>query len=116
MNFLDRAPARTDDAPQIRYWHERLVVAGQVEPRHDHRNAGEVPPLARRINDFITDHRPDALCDRCICKALDFHSIGQVASIAEALGTTSDFDRRPGKCMMCKNEAIVVRSKRALQI
>jgi hypothetical protein len=117
MNLPVVAPARTGDAPQIRYWHERLVGAGQVEPRYDHRSVREVvPPLARRINDFISCHRPDAICDRCICKALDFHSIGQIASIVEALGTTSDFDRRPGKCILCENEAIVVRTERAVQI
>ena len=111
MNMVEMVPASTGGGRQVSYWRDRLV-AGQVEPRHYHGGDREVPlPLARRINDFITGHCPDALCDRCICKALDFYSSAQVAQITEALATTLEFERQHGRCMLCDDERIVVRAR-----
>jgi hypothetical protein len=70
-------------------------------------------PVAQRINDFITGHFPNTVCDRCICEELDFYSSAQAVQITEALGTTSDFERRHGRCVLCKNERIVIRANRA---
>jgi hypothetical protein len=66
--------------------------------------------IAQKINDFITEHRPNALCDKCICEALDYYSSADAALIAEALATTPEFDRRRGKCVLCQNEGIVIRA------
>jgi hypothetical protein len=112
MNLVERVPAGTDGARQFSFWRDRLIAVGQTEPRPCHLNAGEVPlPLARRINDFVTGHCPDLVCDRCICEALDFYSSAQAAQITEALATTSDFERRHSQCALCNNERIVVRAK-----
>jgi hypothetical protein len=114
MNLADEATARTDGRSHDGYLGNRLIAAGRPELRYDYRNASAVSsPVANRINDFITGHCPNAVCDRCICEALDFYSSAQVAQITEALGTTSDFNRRHGQCVLCKNERIVVRANRA---
>jgi hypothetical protein len=69
--------------------------------------------IAQRINDFVTEHRPNAVCDKCICEALDYYSSADAALIAGALGTTPDFDRRLGQCVLCQNERIVIRANPA---
>jgi hypothetical protein len=69
--------------------------------------------IAQKINDFVTQHRPNALCDKCICEALDYYSSADAALIAEALGTTPDFDRRRGQCVLCQNERMVIRANPA---
>lgn len=68
--------------------------------------------IAQQVNNFITEHRPDAVCDKCICEAMNFNSHAHAAQITGALGTTSDFDRRQGQCSLCKNERIVIRANR----
>lgn len=93
---------------------DRLASEGRPQLLHDFGNASEVsPPIAQRINDFIAGNFPNAFCDRCVCEALDFYSSAQAAQIADALGTTSEFDRRRGLCVVCKNERIVVSANRA---
>ena len=88
-------------------WRDRLAAEGRPQP-------SEVsPPIAQRINDFIAGNFPNAVCDRCVFEALDFYSSAQAAQIADALGTTSEFDRRRGLCVVCKNERIVVSANRA---
>jgi hypothetical protein len=69
--------------------------------------------VAQRVNKFIVDHLPDAVCDRCICEAMHFNSHAHAAQITGALGTTSDFDRRRGECALCKNERVVIRAIKA---
>lgn len=69
--------------------------------------------VAKQVNDFITSHHPNAVCDSCICKAMDFNSHAHAAQITGALGTTSDFDRQLGECVICKNERIVIRATRS---
>ena len=68
--------------------------------------------ITQRINNFVTEHRPKAVCDKCICEVLDYYSSANSALITEALGTTPDFDRRHGQCALCKNERIVIRANR----
>ena len=66
--------------------------------------------IAQRINDFVTEHRPNAVCDKCICEALYYYSSADSALITEALGTTPDFDQRLGQCVLCQNERLVIRA------
>lgn len=66
--------------------------------------------VAQRVNDFITQQRPKAVCDKCICDAMGFVSHAHSAQITGALGTTSDFDRSKGSCATCKNERVVIRA------
>jgi hypothetical protein len=114
MTPSDGATARTGGAGHVGYWRDRLVAAGRPQVPYDFRNACEVsPPIAQRINHFISGHFPNAVCDRCVCEALDFYSSAEAAQITDALGTTSDFDRRRGLCVVCKNERIVVSANRA---
>lgn len=69
--------------------------------------------VAQRVNDFITGRAPQAVCDKCICEAMTFNSQAHAAQITGALGTTSDFERRPGLCDLCKNERVVIRALKA---
>ena len=95
-------------------WRDRLAAEGRPQLPHHLGNASEVsPPIAQRINHFIAGHFPNAVCDRCVCEALDFYSSAEAAQIADALGTTSDFERRRGLCVVCKNERIVASANRA---
>lgn len=66
--------------------------------------------VAQRVNDFITSHFPNAVCDKCICLAMKFNSHAHSAQITGALGTTSDFERERGQCILCKGERIVIRN------
>lgn len=68
--------------------------------------------VAQRVNEFITKHSPKAICDKCICEAMGFNSHAHAAQITGALGTTSDFVRGHGECMLCKNERVVIRAHR----
>lgn len=65
---------------------------------------------AQRVNDFIRRHRPAAVCDACICKGLNFNYVSQAALITMALGTTSDFLRQDGYCVICGNGRIVTQA------
>ncbi len=56
--------------------------------------------VAERINKFITEIRPEAVCDGCIAVELKLRP-QQVNQVTLALGTTSDFDRDLGDCSMC---------------
>jgi hypothetical protein len=114
MTPSDGAAARTEGVRHVGYWRDHLVASRRPQLPYDFRNASEVsPPIAQRINDFIAGHFPNAVCDRCVCKALDFYSSAQAAQITEALCTTSDFDLLRGLCVVCKNERIVVSANRA---
>jgi hypothetical protein len=113
MNLTDRVTVRSDGDRHVGYLRNRLIAARRPELRHEYRNASEISsPIANRINDFVTGYYPHMVCDRCICEELDFYSSAQAAQITEALGTTSDFDRRHGQCVLCKNERIVIRANR----
>jgi hypothetical protein len=113
MNPTDGATARSNGGRHVGYLRNRLIAAGRPELRHEYRNASEISsPIANRINDFVSGYYPNMVCDRCICEELDFYSSAQAAQITEALGTTSDFDRRHGQCVLCKNERIVIRANR----
>ena len=56
--------------------------------------------LAQRINDFITERKPQRICDACISRALGVRD-QQANQVAIALATTSDFEREPGRCADC---------------
>jgi hypothetical protein len=117
MTLSHVAVAPTDGGRRPGYWRDRLIAVGGLELRDDFRGAMDVSaPVAQRIHDFLAGNYPNAVCDRCICEALDFYSNAQAALITGALGTTSDFDRRHGQCALCKNERIVVRANRAADV
>ena len=64
--------------------------------------------VVQKVNDFITSHQPEALCDGCIVKALGLTAHAHSAQITAALGTTSDFVRKREQCFLCKNERMVI--------
>lgn len=103
------APSLTNGNSQVAYWRDRLTAGVRSQLRGDYGNAWEVS-VAQRISDFIALQHPRAVCDGCICKELDFYSTAQAAQITEALGTTSDFDRRSGQCMRCERIKMVIRA------
>lgn len=57
--------------------------------------------VAERINQFITEMRPEAVCDGCIAVELKLRR-QQVNQVTLALGTTNEFDRGSGTCAMCR--------------
>jgi len=64
--------------------------------------------IAERVNQHITERRPDALCDACVAASLAIlHQ--QANRVTMALGTTSDFDRQMGVCVDCGREQKVTR-------
>ncbi|PBC18678.1 hypothetical protein FJV83_28570 [Mesorhizobium sp. WSM4307] len=63
--------------------------------------------VAQMINDFVTLLHPGAVCDRCIAEALRLSSHAHAAQTTEALGTTSDFARYRGRCVICDSERTV---------
>lgn len=83
----------------------RLQDFGKVELRK-----GAKMLVAQRVNDFITAQSGKPVCDSCICTAMNFNSRAHSAQITGALGTTGDFERRPGICNVCKEKRIAIRS------
>lgn len=65
--------------------------------------------IAQRVNSFITEKRPDAICDDCIAASLNLSRRQQSARVTGALETTSDFDRQIGICTLCRDEKKVIR-------
>ena len=59
--------------------------------------------IAERVNQFITQRRPAAICDACIASALALRH-QQANRVTMALGTTSDFVRDQGTCVDCGKE------------
>lgn len=66
---------------------------------------------AQSINTFIRQHMPGGVCDDCICRALRLESASQVAGIAIALATTSDFKRFIASCTLCGEECSVTSAR-----
>jgi hypothetical protein len=66
--------------------------------------------VPQQINDFITSKRPDALCNKCVAEGVGLtNDTAYPAQVTAALGTTSDFIRKPGTCSICKNDKTVIR-------
>ena len=66
--------------------------------------------VPQRINDFITAHKPDALCNRCIARGVGLtNDAAHPAQITGALATTGDFTQEQGVCAMCKGSKKVIR-------
>lgn len=68
--------------------------------------------VAQIVNDFITLHYPEAVCDGCIVKGAKLYQPAQAGQITTALGTTSDFVRAAGVCSLCGAERKVIRAVR----
>ena len=66
--------------------------------------------VPQRINDFITEHRPEAVCNKCIAKGTDLtNDAAHPAQVTKALATTSDFTQEAGTCSICKDNKMVIR-------
>lgn len=65
--------------------------------------------VPQRINDFITSHRPKAVCNKCIAGGVGLTNSGaHPAQITGALATTSDFSQAHGQCALCKDTKKVI--------
>ena len=64
--------------------------------------------IAERVNEFVTNRRPDEICDACIATHLNLRH-QQANRVTMALGTTSDFTRQAGVCAECGRELITTR-------
>lgn len=66
--------------------------------------------VPQRINDFITFHRPNSVCNKCVAEGVGLTNDGaHPAQITGALATTSDFVQENGACVLCKNDRKVIR-------
>ena len=65
--------------------------------------------VPQRINDFVTSHRPNPLCNRCVAYGAGFKNEAYPAQITAALATTSEFVQEPGTCFLCKRDKKVIR-------
>lgn len=66
--------------------------------------------VPQRINDFITSHRPKAVCNKCIAEGASLTNTGaHPAQVTGALATTSDFEQEQGVCSICKDNKKVIK-------
>jgi hypothetical protein len=64
----------------------------------------------QEVNDFITNRRPEAICNKCIAHGLGWtNDAAHPAQITGALATTSDFVQEYGLCSICKDSKKVIR-------
>ena len=64
--------------------------------------------IAEQVNRFLTQRRPDEVCDSCVADHLKLRH-QQANRVTMALGTTSDFTRQHGLCVDCDRELITTR-------
>ena len=64
--------------------------------------------VAERVHTFISEKRPDQVCDPCIAQALSLSRQARATPITTALGTTGDFVRSRGKCAICGHQRTVI--------
>ena len=66
--------------------------------------------VPQQINDFITSHSPDAVCNKCIAVGVGLtNETAHPAQITGALATTSDFIQEQATCSICKSDKKVIR-------
>lgn len=66
--------------------------------------------VPQSINDFITRHQPQGICNRCIAAGLGLtNDSAHPAQITGALATTIDFVQEAGTCSICKSSKKVIR-------
>lgn len=64
----------------------------------------------QEVNDLITKHRPDPVCNKCIAQSLGWsNDAAHPAQITGALATTNDFIQENGACSICKERKKVIR-------
>lgn len=64
----------------------------------------------QELNDFITQHRPNPICNKCIAVGVGLtNDAAHPAQITGALATTSDFIQEKGQCSMCHEQKKVIR-------
>ena len=64
--------------------------------------------IGERVNSFITERRPDAICDDCITEQLCLGHRYQAQIISDALATTDSFQRVSGTCSVCGSKKKVI--------
>lgn len=65
--------------------------------------------IAWRVNNYITEQKPRAVCDDCIASSLRLSRRHQSARVTGALETTSDFIREIDQCAVCGDQKKVIR-------
>ncbi|WP_293962087.1 hypothetical protein [Sneathiella sp.] len=66
--------------------------------------------VPQRINDYISEMRPAAICNKCIADGLGMENKGaHPAQVTGALATTNDFVQDQGQCSICKSNKKVIR-------
>lgn len=68
--------------------------------------------VPQQVNDFITRHKPQPVCNKCIALGIGLTNQGaHPAQITGTLATTSDFTQESGRCSLCKDIKKVIRAK-----
>lgn len=57
--------------------------------------------IPERVHRFVVSHRPECVCDDCICKELHLPRRQEVAPVTKSLGLTAEFVRNSGLCVSC---------------
>lgn len=65
--------------------------------------------ITQRVDEFVSDGRPEPFCDDCIAAALEFCHPEESRSVTEALASTGDFDRKQDQCSGCQEPKMVIR-------
>lgn len=69
----------------------------------------DLASITQRVDELVSDGRPEPLCDDCIAAALEFCRPEESQSVTEALGSTGDFSRKQDKCSKCQEPKMVIR-------
>ena len=78
------------------------------------RRAGTGGTNPARVYRLLREHTPERICDDCLAKETGI-ARENVNPLTEALGLTTDFEKRRGACSVCKSDTkLVTRSLRVL--
>lgn len=67
-------------------------------------------PASQSIDDFITKHRPQPVCQSCIAGGVGMTDDALCSQeISAALATSGDFIRGWGRCSVCAKESSVIK-------
>lgn len=85
----------------------RIALEGNSASREKSR--ADLAWITQRIDEFVSNGRPDPFCDDCIAAALVFCRAAESRSVTEALGSTGDFSRQQDICSGCDEPKMVIR-------
>jgi len=85
----------------------RIALAGNFGSEGERR--ADLLWITQRVDEFVSDGRPEPFCDDCIAAALEFCQADEARLVTEALGSTGDFSRIQDQCSGCEEPKLVIR-------